>query len=108
MKKAFLTLAAAGIALSLAAPAIAQTVGVGVTIAPEERTRIKEYVVKEKVAPATLKERVRVGAKIPADVQLRPVPNTWGASYSKYNYVYSDNNIYFVDPGSREVVTVIE
>jgi len=108
MKKSFLVLAAAGIALSVAAPSFAQTVGVGVTIAPEERTRIKEYVVKEKVAPVTLKERVSVGAKLPADVQLQSVPTAWGASYSKYRYVYSDNRMYLVEPSSREVVTVVD
>jgi Protein of unknown function (DUF1236) len=108
MKKAFLTLSAAGIALAVAAPSFAQTVGVGVTVAPEERTRIKEYIVQEKVAPVTIKERVSVGAKLPADVELRAVPNTWGPSYSKYRYFYSDNRVYLVEPSSREVVTVID
>lgn len=108
MRKAFITLAAAGLALSVAAPSFGQTVGVGVTVAPEERTRIKEYVVKEKVAPVTLKERVRVGAKLPADVELRTAPSTWGPSYSKYSYVYSDDNVYLVEPSTREVVTVID
>lgn len=108
MNKTLATLAAATLALTLSAPAVAQTVGVGVTVAPEERTRIKEYVVKEKVAPVTLKERVRVGAKLPADVELRAVPSTWGPSYSKYRYVYSDDHVYLVEPSSREVVTVID
>jgi hypothetical protein len=108
MNKIFTTLAAAGVALALASPSLAQTVGVGVTVAPEDRTTIKEYVVKEKVAPVTIKERVSVGAKLPADVELRPVPSAWGPTYSKYRYVYSDNRVYFVDPGSREVVTVVD
>jgi hypothetical protein len=108
MNKFFTKFAAAGLALAIATPSLAQTVGVGVTVAPEDRTRIKEYVVKEKVAPVTVKERVSVGAKLPADVELRAVPSTWGPSYSKYRYVYSDNRVYFVDPGSREVVTVID
>jgi hypothetical protein len=108
MKKAFLTVAAAGIALAVATPSFAQTVGVGVTIAPEERTRIKEYVVKEKVAPVMFKERVSVGARLPADIELRTVPSTWGPTYSKYRYVYSDNHVYLVEPTSREIVTVID
>lgn len=107
MNKAF-AFGAAVIALSVATPLLAQTVGVGVTVAPEERTRIKEYVVKEKVAPVTIKERVSVGAKVPADVELRSVPTQWGASYSKYRYVYSDNHVYLVEPSSREVITVID
>ena len=108
MHKAFMSIAAASIAACVAAPSLAQTVGVGVTVAPEERTRIKEYVVKEKVAPITMKERVTVGAKLPADVELRAVPTQWGASYSKYRYVYSDNHVYLVEPSSREVVHVID
>jgi hypothetical protein len=108
MRKSLVALGAAGIALSLTMPSFAQTVGVGVTVAPEERTRIKEYVVKEKVAPVKLKERVSVGAKLPADVELRTVPSTWGPTYSKYRYVYSDNHVYLVEPSSREIVTVID
>jgi hypothetical protein len=108
MNKALTALASAAIALTVAVPAFAQTVGVGVTIAPEDRTRIKEYVVKEKVAPVTIKERVSVGAKLPADVELRAVPSAWGPNYTKYRYTYSDNRVYLVEPTSREVVTVID
>ena len=46
--------------------AFRETVGVGpaetVVIEPEQRTVIREYVVKEKVAPVTVKERISVGA----------------------------------------------
>src|SRR3954463_7270632 len=79
-----------------------------IEIAPEQRTRIKEYVVKEKVKPVTVKERVSVGATLPADVELRPVPGDWGPAVSKYRYVYSDDHVYFVDPGTRRVVTTID
>lgn len=107
MRKIVFALAAVG-ALSAAAPSFAQTVGVGVTFAPEERTRIKEYVVKERVAPITMKERVTIGGRLPADVELRSVPADWGPSVSKYRYVYSDNRVYFVEPSSREVVHVLD
>ena len=101
-------LAAAAVLIALSAPAFAQTVGVAVSVAPEERTRIKEYVVKEKVAPVTIKERVAVGARLPADVELRAVPSTWGSSVAKYRYVYSDDRVYLVEPSTREVVQVID
>jgi hypothetical protein len=107
MKKIVLALATVG-ALSTAAPSFAQTVGVGVTFEPEQRTRIKEYVVQERVAPVTIKERVAVGARLPADVELRTVPTAWGTSVSKYRYVYSDNRVYFVEPSTREVVHVLD
>ena len=79
-----------------------------VEISPQQRTQIKEYVVKEKVKPVTLKERVALGATLPADVELAPVPQTWGPSVSKYRYVYSDNHVMLVEPSSRKVVQVIE
>lgn len=107
MKKVVLALAAAGM-LAAAVPASAQTVGVGVTFEPEQRTLIKEYVVKERVAPVTINERISVGARLPADVELRTVPSAWGPSVSKYRYVYSDNRVYFVEPSSREVVHVLD
>jgi hypothetical protein len=108
MKKLVIALATAG-AISASFPAFAQsTVGVGVTFAPEQRTHIKEYVVRERVAPVTFKERVAVGARLPADVELRTVPTEWGPSVSKYRYVYSDNRVYFVEPTSREIVHVLD
>jgi hypothetical protein len=113
--KRTLIAAAAVFALGTASPAFAQGVGVqvgpvgaGITFAPEQRTRIKEYVVRERVAPVTVKERIRVGARVPADVELRAVPSDWGASVTEYRYVYSDNRVYLVHPSSREVVHVID
>jgi len=79
-----------------------------IEIAPEQRTRIKEYVVKEKVKPVTVKERVSVGATLPADVELVAVPETWGPSVSKYRYVYSDDHVVLVEPSSRRVVQIID
>jgi hypothetical protein len=105
MKKIVFALATVG-ALTASAPSFAQTVGVGVTFEPEQRTRIKEYVVKER--PVTIKERISVGARLPADVELQSVPSDWGPSVSKYRYVYSDDRVYFVEPSSREVVHVLD
>jgi len=78
-----------------------------IEIAPDQRMRIKEYVVKEKVRPVTVKERVSVGATLPADVELIAVPETWGPSVSKYRYVYSDDRVVLVEPSSRRVVQII-
>ena len=68
MKRALI--AVSGIAMLMSAQALAQTVGVGpaetVVIEPEQRTLIKEYVVKEKVAPV----RVRKELRLAQDFQL--------------------------------------
>jgi len=107
--------AIAAISLGASTSSFAQGVGVqvgpvgaGISFEPAQRTRIKEYVVQERVAPVTVRERVTVGAKLPADVELRTVPAEWGPSVSKYRYIYSDNRVYFVEPSTREVVTVLE
>ena len=100
--KHFILAGATAMALVLSGQAIAQRATI--ELAPEQRTRIKEYVVKEKVAPVTVKERLHVGAKLPADVELRSVPSDWGPSVSRYKYIYSDNRVHFVDPSSREVI----
>ena len=69
---------------------------------------IRRELVKERVAPVTVKERVTVGATLPADVELRAVPSDWGPSVSRYRYFYSDNNVNFVEPDSRRVVHVLD
>ena len=94
------------VALAASGQAFAQTATV--EIAPEQRTKIKEYVVKEKVRPVTISERISVGATLPADVQLQTVPTAWGPSISKFRYVYHDNNVVLVEPSSRRVVEIIK
>jgi hypothetical protein len=97
---------ATAMAILLSGQACAQSVSV--EIAPEQRTRIKEYVVKEKVPRATIKERITVGGRVPADVELREVPADWGPSVSKYRYYHSDRGVHFVDPASRAVIYDID
>jgi hypothetical protein len=101
----------AAIALLASGPSFGQGVGVqvgpvgaGITFAPEQRTRIREYVVKEKVPRATIRERVVVGGTVPADVELREVPSDWGPSVSRYRYYHTDSGVYFVDPADRRVI----
>jgi hypothetical protein len=94
------------LALLTAGQALAETVTL--QIAPEQRARIKEYVVKERVKPVVVKERVSIGATLPSDVELSAVPETWGPSFRRYRYVYSDNHVYLVEPSDRRVVEVID
>jgi len=101
--KRFMILATAAL---LSSGAFAQTATV--EFAPEQRTKIKQYVTTQKVAPVTVKEKVTVGATLPADVRLSPVPADWGPSVTKYQYFYSDNHVYFVEPSSRKIVTVVD
>ena len=101
--KRFMILATAAL---LTTGAFAQTATV--EIAPEQRTKIKQYVTTQKVAPVTVKEKVTVGSTLPAGVRLSPVPSDWGPSVTKYQYFYSDNHVYFVEPSTRKIVTEID
>ena len=79
-----------------------------VVIAPEQRTVIRDYVVKEKIRPYRMQSRVTVGATLPADVELAPVPETWGPTFRSYRYVYTGDDVVLVDPSSRRVVEIID
>lgn len=94
-------------ALVASSAAFAQ-VSANITIGQPEQTRIKEYVVKEKVKPSMIKEKVTVGSTIPSDVELAPAPSDWGPSVSKYRYIYTNDHVVLVEPSSRRVVHIIE
>ncbi|CAM5195095.1 Nickel/cobalt transporter regulator OS=Bosea thiooxidans OX=53254 GN=SAMN05660750_00616 PE=4 SV=1 [Bosea thiooxidans] len=106
MKRSILGLVVVS-ALGVSPAAFAQ-VGAQITIGQPEQTHIKEYVVKEKVKPTMIKEKVTVGATLPADVELHAAPTDWGPTVSKYRYVYTDNHVVLVEPSSRRVVHIVE
>ena len=112
--KTVATLIAAAFVATSATIALAQGVGGGggvrgaLVLAPEQRTVVKQYLTSHKIAPVKLKERLSVGATLPASVRLAPVPAEWGPAYSSYRYIYSDNRVYFVEPSTRRVVTAID
>ena len=96
---AFLTVMAGSQAL--AQPAV-------IEVAPEQRTVIREYVVKKKVRPVTIKSKVVVGSPLPADVEIVEVPSEWGPAFRKYRYVYWDDRVVLVNPSDRRVVHIID
>jgi hypothetical protein len=79
-----------------------------VQIEPEARTRIKAYVTEKKLRPVTVKERIAVGAAVPSEVELHAVPSDWGPSLTRYRYVYSNDRVMLVDPGTRTVIQEID
>ena len=110
--KRILLAGAAVLALGISTtPSFAQSVGVqvgpvgaGISFEPEHRTRIKEYVVRERVPRTVVRERVTVGNSVPADIELRAVPSDWGPSVSRYRYYHTDHGVHFVDPADRRVI----
>ena len=90
----------------LSSGAFAQTATV--ELAPEQRTKIKQYVTTQKIAPVKMTDRVTVGATIPQNVELVTVPSDWGPTFTNYRYVYTDSNVVLVEPSSRKVVHIID
>ena len=89
-----LLIAAAAIAIAAGSQALAQSATI--TVSPEQRTTIKQYVVKERIKPVTLRQKVTVGGVLPSDVELAAVPETWGPSFRSYRYIYSDDRVMLV------------
>jgi hypothetical protein len=81
------------------------------TVKPEERTVIKDYVVKEKIRPERVKTEITVGAPVPAEVRLQPVPEEIYVKVPearRYQYFDWDGRVVFVDPDSRKVVQIVD
>ncbi|MGZ5228386.1 MAG: DUF1236 domain-containing protein [Burkholderiales bacterium] len=108
------TLLAAAAIVALSVPAMAQTIVTTTTtervaplsLAPQQRTIIKRYVVERQVP--VMHERVVVGDPVAQEVELQTVPDEWGPSVQRYRYVYADDHVAFVDPGTRRVVEILE
>jgi hypothetical protein len=79
-----------------------------VTIEPQYRTRIQSYVTEHRPPAVVAKERFVVGATVPADIELRPVPEDWGPGLNRYRYVYSNDHVVLIEPSSRKVVQIVE
>lgn len=112
MKKLFL-ISAAAVLISTGAMAQSTVVTTGtghaaVQIEPQYRTKIKTYITEHKVHPVSTREKIIVGATVPADVTLEAVPAEWGPSLHSYRYVYSGERVMLVDPDTRTVVQEID
>ena len=112
MKKLLILAATASLAATMAnAQTATVTTGSGnaaVEIEPQYRTKIKTYVTEHKLRPVQTQEKIVVGAKVPSDVELVAVPSDWGPNLTKYRYVYSNDRVMLVDPGTRTVVQEVD
>jgi hypothetical protein len=95
----------------LSAQAVAQTSGItrsqSIVIDDRDRNLIMQYIVKERIEQTSLKEKPIVGAPLPLNVELKPVPSIWGAGLTKYSYIYSSGRVYIIDPSNYTVVKEI-
>lgn len=101
----------AGAAVAVLAGGSALAQDATLTIEPAHRTIIKQYVVKEHIRPAPIKETVAVGTVLPENVTLQPVPSAWATSIPEvngYDYVDWNGKIVFVQPSTRKVVSIVD
>ena len=113
MKKLVLISAIASLmaTASIAQTTVTTTTGTGsaaIQIEPQYRTKIRSYVTEKRVHPVTTKEKIVVGARVPTEVELEAVPADWGPSLTRYRYVYSNDRVMLVDPGTRTVIHEID
>ncbi|HVL72302.1 MAG TPA: DUF1236 domain-containing protein [Beijerinckiaceae bacterium] len=76
------------------------------TVTTDQREKVVSYVKKQSPARVSVQEEVRVGATLPATVELRSFPGDVGIE--RYRYVYLGDRIALVQPDDRRIVDVIE
>ena len=97
---------AATFAVMFSSQAFAQNVAV--EIDPAHQATIENYIVSKKVPPAPVKDSISIGSTLPADIEIRSVPASWGPSVAKFSYAYAGNRVYFVWPSTRKVARILE
>lgn len=78
----------------------------GINMPNDLRAKISADVVKQK--PTAGKTGWRRGRKIDDGVELKDIPADWGKDITKYKYIYTGNQVWFVDPASRRAIDVIK
>ena len=83
----------------------------GPKLTTEQRTKITTIFHEHKVAPVHLNVSIAVGTRIPPTVHLYPIPVDVIAIYPEwrgYDYVMVGGEILVIDPGTHEIVAIIE
>lgn len=78
-------------------------------LTPVQRKTIYRTIVRERVAaaPPAAAVEYRIGARVPADVQLYSVPETVAVevpAIKRYKYMVVNNQVVLVDPATSQVV----
>jgi Protein of unknown function (DUF1236) len=83
--------------------AVGGTVGAAVGAGLEIPNAVITSIQGERVPSVTVRERVVVGAPLPATVELRPVPN-----YTQYRYAVVNDRRVIVEPKTRKIIKIID
>lgn len=82
----------------IAGAAVGATAG---SLTPEDRVYVRDYAVRHRTAPVTVRERIVVGEPLPRAVRYYPVDGN--ARLDAYNYAYVNERYYIVDDAGRVV-----
>ena len=74
------------------------------SLSDADRVYVRDYVVKQRVEPVTVQERVVVGEALPTTVKTYEI--TGNPHLNGYRYAYVNNDYYLVDSGGRVVTTI--
>jgi hypothetical protein len=77
-----------------------------VTLAPDVRTRVRQYVVQRRQPSVVVQDRVAVGTVLPPDARFYSFEGVAGVD--PYRYAYVNDAPVLVDPGSRRIIEVFE
>lgn len=82
-----------------------------IQLTPAQRTQVYQNVIKDRSgAPAPAGISLRIGARVPATVELNDLPDSVATqipSVSQFKYVVAQNQVVLVDPSTNEVVEII-
>jgi hypothetical protein len=82
----------------------------GPRLSPEQRTVIYRTVTRERRVTPPVNVRYRIGAPLPAEVELSAFPDDTYVDVpvlKRYRYVYMNDKVLVVDPETSEVVDII-
>ena len=109
MNKSLASLAAAAIISLGSSVAFAQSATI--ELSPEVETSFQEHVTTGNVTPATVDTELAVGATVPEDVTLNPVPDEIIGSAPElegHEFFVVNDQIHIVDAETRAIVTIID
>lgn len=85
--------------------------GARANLTTEQRSKITTVIKKQKVEPVKLDVDIRVGTRIPQHVRYYPLPAEVVTIYPQwrgFDYIVVGDTIVVIDPGTREIVAVID
>jgi hypothetical protein len=88
-----------------------QGAGAAARLSTEQRSKITTVIRQQKVQPVKLNVSISVGTRVPSTVRFYPLPREVVVIYPEwrgYDYILVGDQIVILDPGTHEIVAIIE